>query len=111
MKTCSYCGRENEDAAVDCKECGTNFAAVAAENEPPTPDSAQPLVVLATFDTMTQAAPLLERLGEAGIEACVPEEASAQMEWQIDRVTVRVKAKDYEAAKEFLKAVSDSSAP
>jgi hypothetical protein len=25
MKKCSYCGRENDDAAVRCKECGTCF--------------------------------------------------------------------------------------
>jgi len=25
MKTCSYCGRENDDAAVQCRECGTPF--------------------------------------------------------------------------------------
>ena len=23
MKTCAYCGRENDDEAVDCRECGT----------------------------------------------------------------------------------------
>jgi hypothetical protein len=25
MKSCSYCGRENEAAALDCRECGTSF--------------------------------------------------------------------------------------
>jgi len=25
MKTCSYCGRENEDKATKCQECGTEI--------------------------------------------------------------------------------------
>ena len=25
MKRCSYCGRENDDAAVRCVECGTDY--------------------------------------------------------------------------------------
>jgi hypothetical protein len=25
MKTCTYCGRENEDTATKCQECGTEF--------------------------------------------------------------------------------------
>jgi hypothetical protein len=25
MKSCNYCGRENEDATTHCKECGTSF--------------------------------------------------------------------------------------
>src|SRR4051812_43677868 len=24
MKTCAYCGRQNEDAAPQCQQCGTN---------------------------------------------------------------------------------------
>jgi hypothetical protein len=27
MKQCAYCGRNNEDAAIRCRECGTNFEA------------------------------------------------------------------------------------
>ena len=55
MKTCGYCGRENEDAAVVCRECGMSEfpvpaagkaqashaeAMTVAEPEPPTPDVA-----------------------------------------------------------------------
>jgi antitoxin component YwqK of YwqJK toxin-antitoxin module len=33
MKKCSYCGRDNADEAVNCRECGTEFEAVAAKPE------------------------------------------------------------------------------
>jgi hypothetical protein len=29
MKSCAYCGRENDDEAAVCVECGTKFAAVS----------------------------------------------------------------------------------
>ena len=37
MKTCDYCGRENEDAAARCVECGTEFVAKPSQagGEPP----------------------------------------------------------------------------
>ena len=28
MKTCTYCGRENDDTLTACRECGTDFASV-----------------------------------------------------------------------------------
>jgi hypothetical protein len=33
MKSCGYCGRENEDEAVHCTECGTVFEDMAAQVE------------------------------------------------------------------------------
>ncbi len=33
MQKCSYCGRENNDGALHCKECGTAFAADGADLE------------------------------------------------------------------------------
>ena len=35
MKKCEYCGRENEDDALRCRECGTEFVAKPADPEPP----------------------------------------------------------------------------
>ena len=37
MKKCSYCGRDNSDDAVHCRECGTEFVTPAAETEPAQP--------------------------------------------------------------------------
>jgi hypothetical protein len=33
MKTCTYCGRENEDQATRCQECGVELARVPASTE------------------------------------------------------------------------------
>jgi len=33
MKRCSYCGRENQDEAVHCFECGTGFVTASAVAE------------------------------------------------------------------------------
>jgi hypothetical protein len=32
MKTCKYCGRENEDQASKCQECGTEFGRESASS-------------------------------------------------------------------------------
>ena len=37
MKKCAYCGRENDDAAGRCRECGTEFAARSFEAQPAAP--------------------------------------------------------------------------
>ena len=35
MKDCSYCGRDNDDSATNCRECGTEFPAVPVPKRPP----------------------------------------------------------------------------
>jgi hypothetical protein len=35
MKTCTYCGRENEDQAAKCQECGSEFVRGLATAEEP----------------------------------------------------------------------------
>jgi hypothetical protein len=37
VKKCSYCGRENSDESVHCRECGTGFVAPPVESEPARP--------------------------------------------------------------------------
>jgi len=74
MKTCSYCGRQNDDTAIACSECGTGMVSLPApEVDAQLSDPAGALVVVGSFDTMAQACLLLTRLEAAGIEACIPE--------------------------------------
>jgi len=105
MKKCPYCGRENEDVALVCQECGQEFEKSAA------PDPNQELqdpslspVIVGTFNNLQEAKLLADRLEAAGIEAEIPEEFAPQVfsaVISLERVTVRVPAKDYDAAKEI----------
>src|SRR5438105_1521845 len=106
MKTCSYCGHENEEAAIQCAECGTPFP-VPEPVDPKLIDPAGSLVVLATFGDTVEASLLKARLEQAGIEACIPEEYDPSPFGNfapLANVTVRVAEKDLEAARELLSA-------
>ncbi len=39
MKPCSYCGRENQDEAISCRECGTELVASPSDTKPEERDS------------------------------------------------------------------------
>ena|SRR6185369_1894602 len=39
MKTCSYCGRENEDDAPHCRECGTEIVVARVPGEQTSADA------------------------------------------------------------------------
>ena len=104
MKTCSYCGHADKDAAANCAGCGTPFVAAKADADAPTlTDPAENLVVVARCRSSVEAYLLRSRLEAAGIEACVPEEFTPQILWYavpspLEQVTVRVRARDIGAA-------------
>lgn len=103
MKKCSWCGKENEDAARVCGECGESFEAASPEAvEAELTDPNLALVTVATFHNLTEAQLLLSRLQAAGLEACIPEEYTSDVFSGVipfELVTVRVAAKDVEEAK------------
>jgi len=105
VKKCSYCGHENGDAATSCVECGKELNVSAGTAiDPQLLDPALAPVIVATFAHVSDAGVLTSRLEAAGIEAVVPEEYTPQLFWNVlpnpvERVTVRVAAKDYESAK------------
>ena len=104
MKSCSYCGCENEAAQTHCRECGTEFSR-SEQVDPQLTDPAGSLVVVATFGDVVEASLLKARLELAGIEACIPEELNPSPFGNfipMAQVTVQVAAKDLEAAKEIL---------
>jgi hypothetical protein len=102
MKKCAYCGCPNEDSAVGCVECGEQFETSSSpEPEPQSLDPALSPVIVAQFSSLQQASVLAGRLEAAGIQASIPEEYSEQIFSGVvglERVTVRVAAKDYKAA-------------
>jgi hypothetical protein len=105
MKECSYCGHRNNDAASVCEECGTAFAVPETPPDPKLTDPSESLVILKTFDDVPQASLLKDRLEQAGIEACIPEELEPSPFGNfkpLARVTVRVAQKDLQAAREVL---------
>jgi len=113
MKSCTYCGCQNEDAAIRCKECGSEFAP-PEEVDPQLTDPAEALVVVATFGDSVEASLLKDRLELAGIEACIPEELNPSPFGNfvpMAHVTVQVAAKDLAAAKEILADEGGSPPP
>ena len=110
MKTCSYCGRENEDAATHCQECGEAFSP-PERIDPRLTDPADSLVVVATFGDTVEANLAKDRLEQAGIEACIPEELDPSPFGNfppLAHVTVRVAQKDSKAAQAILAAAPES---
>jgi hypothetical protein len=57
MKTCTYCGRENEDQATQCQECGVEFARGPASTEgtPKEAGEAERFEKVAVLDNEVQA--------------------------------------------------------
>ena len=118
MKTCPYCGHVNEDATTVCAGCGENLpAASGSKVDPRLEDPALAPKIVATYSNLEQASMLKARLEAAGIEAWIPEEYEPQVfsaVISLENITVRVAAKDYEAAQAVLAqpaASEDGSAP
>ena len=127
MKNCAYCGKENDDDAVYCRECGTEgFKTPASADEPaesvtpepefasaklefmtPTPQEMEmELVNLARCRTLGEADLLVAQLEAAGIPAFIPDQFLMQnIGFNLNTfgyVRIQVSPKDYEAAKELL---------
>ena|SRR5438270_477534 len=103
MKTCPYCGRQNDDRAKICAACEREFVAPNFPNErQDLEDPSLSPVAVATFKNLVEADVFKSQLEAAGIEAYIPEEYTSQVFSNImplANATVRVAAKDYEAAK------------
>src|SRR6185503_16932701 len=103
MKRCGYCGRENDDAAAQCSECGSADLRAASEPPPVPQESAaeaeqpqaterrleparvlspaemeQDFVTLIKCGSLPEADVVVSELAGAGIEAIIPDEFAAQ---------------------------------
>jgi hypothetical protein len=57
MKTCTYCGRENEEQATTCQECGTEFGhnSAAITESPKESENTERFEKIAGLDNEVQA--------------------------------------------------------
>jgi len=55
VKVCGYCGRENEDASVHCRECGTDFSVSFSSSAPDAEESLSFSSTLANLDQIDGA--------------------------------------------------------
>jgi len=100
MKTCAYCGGSNADGAIVCSQCGTELSSLPiAAGDSQLEDPTLSLATIGTFLSVAEAGPLVSSLEAAGIEVCTPEEYQPFGGIASESVTVRVAAKDYEAAR------------
>ena len=119
MKTCSYCGAEYPDDAVECSIDHTPFE---RPDEPLPPPGQKPpeyvfaplsdadkqtdWVTLVRCPTLLAADLIVSRLQSAGIETFLPDEHLMQVvAWNLNTygyVRVQVARKDYDAAKALL---------
>jgi hypothetical protein len=127
MKFCAYCGHENDETALQCRECGTeefkDSSAASASDEGRgqkfqfadlAPREMQnDLVTLVTCRTLSEADMIVSMLEAAGIPAFVPDQFLMQLAAfspnEFGVVRVQVSPHSYDAAKELLSARVDDS--
>ena len=113
MKECPACELMNDEEADTCKHCGTAFFFQPESLQARLDDPEDDLVVVGYYANAVDANLVRSLLEGNGIAACVPEELSPQIFWYltispIETVTVRVAAKDLEAAR---KIIADTQMP
>ena len=121
MKLCNYCGRENENDAVNCRECGLAQWKQVMPAEPPTartepepqPTVPQAIVTRTGLATTIQCRGLLEaslvaeQLEEADIVTLVPQDLEPNcLVGSEALVTVQVSTKALESEKELCASVA-----
>jgi steroid delta-isomerase-like uncharacterized protein len=130
MKVCDYCGRESEDDALHCRECGTQSFVAPPKSVPEKPSEGPApkpprwefgeltademkldLVTLLTCRTVVEADMVVSRLAGVGIPAIIPDEFLMQaMSWNVNAfgyVRVQVSPHDYGRAKTFLLGIQE----
>jgi hypothetical protein len=106
-KECPACSKENAEEADTCKHCGTAFFYQPESLIPPLDNAADDLVIIGRYNSLVEADIVAGLLQAHEIEACIPEELmppifSSVMTRSIEVITVRVAAKDVEAARKVI---------
>ncbi len=106
MKKCSYCGRENTDEALHCKECGTEFERDSESDNSGLHDEVK-TVTIRTFTSHDTANIARSNLEAHGIQCWInSDDGSGAMPYLTAPGGVRllVRASDVEAATALLNA-------
>ena len=128
MKTCAYCGRDNDLAAIFCAECGTDEFKPLASARSPSETISAPLkfvslpeagrehdwVTLLRCATLAEADMIASHLEGAGIPAFIPDQFLMQavsFNLTYGFVRVQVAPRDYERAKEIVTTPSTPLPP
>ena len=101
-KECPVCELMNSEEADTCRHCGTAFFFELECLDPQVQDSGEDLVVVGRYGNVIDATFAKSVLAENGIQACIPEDFTPHILPLIETVTVRVAAKDVEAAKRII---------
>ena len=130
MKNCAYCGRENDEHARVCPQCGSEEFSAPQLNasEPAAADAAAPKyhipplspnaatqdwVTLVKCGHMIEADGLCAHLNGAGIETFIPDQnLMLTVSWGLNvygYVRVQVKPSDYERAREMLHEAGEAA--
>jgi hypothetical protein len=127
MKLCAYCGHENDETALQCRECGTEEFKTSSTTSASDESAGQKLqfahlapremqndlVTLVRCRTLSEADLIVSQLEAAGIPAFVPDQFLMQLtafsENTFGYVRVQVSPQSYDAAKELLSARVDDS--
>lgn len=100
-KECPTCELMNAEEADTCRHCGMAFFFELECLDPKFDDPADELVIVGGYRSLMDAAFIKGLLEENGIAACVPEELAPSL-GMIERATVQVARKNFEAAQRIL---------
>jgi hypothetical protein len=102
----------NIEEADTCRHCGTAFFFELESLERKFDDPADELTIVGRYANVVDANMVKCLLEARGIEACVPEELTPQILWYLvtsplETVTVRVAARDLNAARRIIEEHSE----
>lgn len=101
-KECPVCELMNAEEADTCRHCGTAFFFELECLDPRLDDPGDELVVIGRYGNVIDASFVKSVLEENSIKACIPEDLTPHIAPLIETVTVRVAAKNVEAAKQII---------
>lgn len=114
MKTCAYCGRDNEDSVLHCAGCGTDEFKLANPPAGSPADPEQEWVTLVTRGNLAEADAVAGQLEAGGIGVFLPDQflmQNANLGAMYGFVRVQVARGNLAAARDLLATPAPPSSP